>query len=695
MKKPKSRVSSIKKFRKSPKFKTSRLALVLILLAIVGYFIIRSFAATPAPPKNALADRFCGTWVLKQVDSTTQLSNVTGTLKHGLDYNNMLGLSLRSNWSSVDNNGAFNSAIFDGGKTIMSGYPTQSYSIRVIAGSKSPTRLFSMSDMYWYREDSDNNQSNGDNASGSQVPLPYNPNSATFAPNAGFEREYTKLVDNLVNYAAANNIKLVHMPWFGRDWAELNYHYELWNEPNFSDDKWLQGHKRLADIVYNKVKDYPDISVEFPLSGWNNLGNGPSLTNQLAGYLVDGTAHPLWANWSGRLFVQGNGYGVYSGLDGKIGSPTSRSIYRGMQMYDQMDKYSSLWAQMYDNLGKDPLYGNYLEVYAESFGYESTNPANHTNLQAGISDFHNSHCSAAPTDSSAPQVSLTAPSNNSTVSNPTTISASASDDVGVTKVEFYADNALLGSSTTAPYTYSWNTTAITNGTHTLYAKAYDASGKSANSTTVTVTKPAPNQPPTVSLSSPTGGSTYDEPAAVSINANSSDSDGSVAKVEFYNGSTKLGESMSSPYQFNWSNITAGNYTLSAKATDNQGSTAQSQPVSISVIKPPVVTINPPSELGLGLTWDWSVWKNNMVASWKAPTNTQGAAGYKINVFAYGTLLESTLLNGLDKTNYTIKNLSVGGKYKIQVFTRGSNGDLSDPIEKSATYNCFGVCWLAQ
>ncbi len=338
----KARVASFKSLKKSPKYKSSTIVVLLLILGVVGYFVIRSFAATWVPPKNPLADRFCGTWVLQKVDSATQLSNVSAAIKHGLDYNNMCGLSIRSNWSSVDNNGSFNSAIFDGGKTIIGGYPTQSYSIRVIAGSKSPTRLFAMSDMYWYREDKDNNQNNGDQADGNQVPLPYEPNSTTFAPNAGFEREYTKLVDNLVNYAAANNIKLIHLPWFGRDWAELNYHYELWNEPNFSDDKWLQGHKRLADIVYNKVKDYPDISVEFPLSGWNNLGNGPSLTNQLAGYLVDGTAHPLWANWSGRLFVQGNGYGVYSGLNGSS-TPTTRAIYRGMQMYDQMDKYSNKW----------------------------------------------------------------------------------------------------------------------------------------------------------------------------------------------------------------------------------------------------------------------------------------------------------------------------------------------------------------
>ncbi len=352
---------------------------------------------------------------------------------------------------------------------------------------------------------------------------------------------------------------------------------------------------------------------------------------------------------------------------------------------------------MYDNLGKDALYGTYLEVYAESFGYESSNPANHTNLQAGISDFHNSHCATAPTDNSAPQVSLTAPSDNSKVSDQTDITANASDDIGVTKVEFYADNALVGSSAAEPYKYSWDTTAITDGTHTIYAKAYDASGKSASSAVATVTKPAPNQPPTISLSAPTGGASHTEPATVSIKADEADSDGSVSKVEFYNGSTKLGESLSAPYEFNWTGVVAGNYTISAKATDNEGcSTAQSDPVSISVTKPPVAVINPPTDLGLGLTWDWSKFKNNMIASWKTPVDSQNVSGYKINVYAWGTLVKSTNLVGASKTNYTIKNLIVGGKYKIQLFSRGaSDSELSTSVEKSATYNCFGVCWLAQ
>ena len=58
---------------------------------------------------------------------------------------------------------------------------------------------------------------------------------------------------------------------------------------------------------------------------------------------------------------------------------------------------------------------------------------------------------------------------------------------GVTKVEFYIDSVLKGTDTSAPYSYSWDTTAYPNGSHTIFSKAYDAAGNVGTSTTITVT----------------------------------------------------------------------------------------------------------------------------------------------------------------------------------------------------------------
>ncbi len=78
-----------------------------------------------------------------------------------------------------------------------------------------------------------------------------------------------------------------------------------------------------------------------------------------------------------------------------------------------------------------------------------------------------------------------------------------------------------------------------------------------------------NSGPTVSITTPSNNETlYGE--NITISADASDSDGSVSKVEFFNGITKLGEDTSSPYSISWDNAEEGNYVLYAKATDNDG-----------------------------------------------------------------------------------------------------------------------------
>jgi beta-lactamase superfamily II metal-dependent hydrolase len=92
-----------------------------------------------------------------------------------------------------------------------------------------------------------------------------------------------------------------------------------------------------------------------------------------------------------------------------------------------------------------------------------------------------------PPDTTPPATSITAPANGATVSGTTAVTASASDNVGVTKVEFYLDGALQATDTTSPYSWSWNTTTSADGAHALSSKAYDAAGNSATSTAVNVT----------------------------------------------------------------------------------------------------------------------------------------------------------------------------------------------------------------
>jgi Domain of unknown function (DUF1929)/Bacterial Ig domain len=101
-----------------------------------------------------------------------------------------------------------------------------------------------------------------------------------------------------------------------------------------------------------------------------------------------------------------------------------------------------------------------------------------------------------------------------------------------------------------------------------------------------VTVPLADSPPAVSLTQPAAAASFYAPATVNIAANASD-DGSVAKVEFFNGTTKLGEDLSAPYTYAWTGVTQGTYPITARATDNAGKTATSAAVNVTV-RPPNV-----------------------------------------------------------------------------------------------------------
>jgi hypothetical protein len=95
---------------------------------------------------------------------------------------------------------------------------------------------------------------------------------------------------------------------------------------------------------------------------------------------------------------------------------------------------------------------------------------------------------------------------------------------------------------------------------------------------------AGNYPPTVSITSPLGGAKFAPGDDIVIEASASDSDGSVAKVEFYQGSTKIGEDTTAPYSCTWTNAPVGHHTLTARAIDNDSSITTSSAVNIEVIK---------------------------------------------------------------------------------------------------------------
>ena len=153
--------------------------------------------------------------------------------------------------------------------------------------------------------------------------------------------------------------------------------------------------------------------------------------------------------------------------------------------------------------------------------------------------------------------------------------------------------------------------------------------------------PPQNHPPSVSITSPSNNVSFTEPANISISTTASDSDGSVTKVAFYNGNSKLGEDTSSPYNFSWNNVAAGNYKLTAIATDNDGATKTSSEINIIV--------DPQPDQELKITVNGSVTTLTGISSY-GNQDISGVASIKNN----DTVIEITG-NGWKKMplNYTL------------------------------------------
>lgn len=181
-------------------------------------------------------------------------------------------------------------------------------------------------------------------------------------------------------------------------------------------------------------------------------------------------------------------------------------------------------------------------------------------------------------DTTLPSVTLTSPANGATITGTNTaLQATATDDVGVTKVEFYMDGNLLGSDTSSPYSFGLNTTLYTNGTHNIWAQAYDAAGntRSTAQNSITINNPVPDTTnPQVSITSPLNNSSVS--GTINVTASASDNVG-VTKVEVFVDSVLKATLTSSPYTYQLDTTTLTNnaqHTIMVKAYDAVPLTAQ-------------------------------------------------------------------------------------------------------------------------
>lgn len=171
----------------------------------------------------------------------------------------------------------------------------------------------------------------------------------------------------------------------------------------------------------------------------------------------------------------------------------------------------------------------------------------------------------------------------------------ANDADGTVEHVYYYDNGTyIGAGPYNPWGYIWN---VPVGTHVVHSVAVDNSGGATTSTPVTIVITANNTPPTVSLTSPASGASANVGQSVTAKAEASDIDGNVSKVQFFFDGVLKGEKTSQPYEYSSSFTNGGLHTITARAIDNLGASADSS-VTINVnFTPSLYFVRP-------IAWDY-------------------------------------------------------------------------------------------
>jgi beta-xylosidase len=268
-----------------------------------------------------------------------------------------------------------------------------------------------------------------------------------------------------------------------------------------------------------------------------------------------------------------------------------------------------------------------------------------------------------------------------------TIEVNAASASGSGSLEVWINNTTLAANkiATIPITASggadvWkNYTANVSvtGQHDVYLKFVGTAGAfSVNTVRFIVNQGAP----TVSITAPTATNTYTSPATIAITATAADANGTIAKVEFYNGTTLLGSATTSPYSYNWTNVVFGNYSITAVATDNSGLKTTSTPVAVRVAAPAVygtITLNAKGVIGneiLNIEVDGTV-----IQSWKVTT-------------AYANYTTTANINGLIHVNYTNDSATMDAQVDY-IIVAATTYQAEDQVKNTSFYangSCGGA-----
>jgi hypothetical protein len=193
----------------------------------------------------------------------------------------------------------------------------------------------------------------------------------------------------------------------------------------------------------------------------------------------------------------------------------------------------------------------------------------------------------APADTQAPSVAIVSPGAGSTVGGLVVVDVSASDNVGVTKVELRVNGATAATDTGSPFAFSWDSRQVANGTVNFAAVAYDAAGNAMSSPSVAVNvynapPVADTTPPSIQIGNPTSGANVT--GTVDVKVTASDNSGSAGVTQWLYIDGKMVKSAtggSLTYKWNTRKAAAGAHNISVTAQDAAGNNSS---VGVAVYK---------------------------------------------------------------------------------------------------------------
>jgi len=180
-----------------------------------------------------------------------------------------------------------------------------------------------------------------------------------------------------------------------------------------------------------------------------------------------------------------------------------------------------------------------------------------------------------------PEISITAPANESVFNTNSDIAIEADALVTNGEIAFvsYYSDTLIGVDSVAPFSCTWENPE--SGIYSIVAIATDTNNAITISDNIKILVGSG-----VSIASPIDNEKFIFPTDININAIAWDSDGNITKVEFFDGTTLLGDDDSAPYSFTWNDVQPGTYVLSVKATDNNSNIIKSDDISVNVVGGP-------------------------------------------------------------------------------------------------------------